>query len=439
MTYEVTCDYLFNKTANYESQGQGGYKVGLDTMRKLDEHYGQPHEHFKTIHVAGTNGKGSVSHTLSALLQVCGYKVGLYTSPHLVDFSERIRINGQPISEDYVTNFVDEGRELFDNLGATFFEITTEMAFKYFSDNHVDIAVIEVGLGGRLDSTNIINPILSVITNISLDHTNILGSSVEQIAMEKGGIIKDAVPVVVGEATEQTRPIFDALAKQADTYVTYAQDSQELIDAEFLPEDNSIYYRTTHIGEFKGSLIGAYQVNNTRTLLAAFWELVKQGYLSDATRTDSMMAIKKEVSDAFLKVCELTGLKGRWQTVRTNPTVICDIGHNVAAWENLSKQLSAIKCNHLHIVFGMLDDKDIYGVMSLLPKNATYYFTKANTKRSLPEQSVMVFGQQFNLEGQSYPSVTDAFAAAMKAADTHDCIFVGGSSYVVAEFLKSRD
>ena len=437
MTYEETCEYLFHQTANYESQGQNGYKPGLDNMQQLDEHYHSPHRSFKSIHIAGTNGKGSVSHTLAALLQVCGYKVGLYTSPHLLDFSERIRINGQPIKQDYVTSFVEEGKELFESIGATFFEITTEMAFNYFKDNDIDIAVIEVGLGGRLDSTNIITPIVSVITNVSLDHTQILGSSIEQIAMEKGGIIKDAVPVVIGEAKAGTRPIFDALAQECDAPIYYAEDDEELISAEFLPESSEIYYKTRHMGEFKGQLCGQYQIANTRTVFTTLNELVKQGYLIQATNGDTKMAIQRETSEAFLHVCDITGLQGRWQTVRNAPLVVCDIGHNVGAWENLSQQLAAVNCNQLHIVFGMVDDKDVFGVMSLLPKNAIYYFTKASTSRAMSEQSLQVMAQQMELAGMSYPTVAEAYAVALSMAGNDDFIFVGGSNYVVADFLKS--
>lgn len=440
MTYEETCDYLFNQTANYESQGAAGYKEGLDNMLKLDEHYGQPHTKFKSIHIAGTNGKGSVSHTIAAHLQVSGYKVGLYTSPHLVDFSERIRINGQPISEEYVIDFVEQGKEFFEATGSTFFEIATEMAFKYFSDNDVDIAVIEVGLGGRLDSTNIITPIISVITNVSADHTKLLGSSLEQIAMEKGGIIKDAVPVIIGEAPAEIRPIFDALATECDASVFYAEDEGEVISAEFLPDGSGIYYKTKHLGEFKGQLSGYYQPKNTRTILPVFNELGAQGYLcrTIGKNPETLMAVQKELSDTFLHVCEITGLKGRWQTVRTFPTVVCDIGHNMAAWEFLSKQLAAVKCENMHIIFGILDDKDIYNIMALLPKEATYYFTKGSTTRALPEQSVQVFGMQFGLSGECYPTVEEAYSAAMKAAGDNDFIFVGGSTYVVSDFLKAQ-
>ena len=439
MTYEETCNYLFHQTANYESQGLNGYKEGLDTMLQLDEHYEHPHTKFKSIHIAGTNGKGSVSHTIAAHLQISGYKVGLYTSPHLVDFSERIRINGQSIDEEYVCDFVDQGRDYFDSIGATFFEITTMMAFKYFCDNDVDIAVIEVGLGGRLDSTNIITPIVSVITNVSTDHTKLLGSTVEQIAREKAGIIKDAVPVIIGEAPKEIRPIFNDIAKACDASVFYAEDEGEVLSAEFLPEDGGIYYKTKHLGEFKGQLTGYYQLKNTRTILPVFAELINLGYLCRTINNpEALMAVKKELGDAFLHVCEITGLKGRWQIVRRSPTVVCDIGHNMAAWEHLSKQLEAVKCENMHIVFGILDDKDVYSIMALLPKNATYYFTKGSTKRALPEQSVQVFGMQFGLTGECYPTVEEAYSAAIRAAGNNDFIFVGGSTYVVSDFLKMK-
>ena len=440
MTYEETCDYLFNQTANYESQGQSGYKEGLETMLKLDEHFKHPHTNFKSIHVAGTNGKGSVSHTLAAHLQMCGYKVGLYTSPHLVDFSERIRINGQPIDQQYVIDFVDEDKEYFDLIGATFFEIATAMAFKYFSDKDVDIAIVEVGLGGRLDSTNIITPLISIITNVSLDHTQLLGSSLEQIAMEKAGIIKDAVPVIIGEALPEVRPIFEAVANEHDTSIFYAEDEGEVISADFLPEDSTIYYKTKHLGEFKGELCGLYQAKNTCTILSTFNELINQGYLCRTISSDeARVAVQKELSETFLHVCEITGLKGRWQTVRPFPTVVCDVGHNLAAWEYLSKQLATVECEQMHIIFGLVDDKDVYGIMSQLPPNAIYYFTKGSTKRALPEMSVQMFGQQFGLAGECYPTVAEAYEAAINAAGKNDFIFVGGSNYIVSDFLKTQD
>jgi dihydrofolate synthase/folylpolyglutamate synthase len=439
MNYAETVDYLFNKTANFEHQGQAGYKPGLETMLKLDEHFEHPHESFRSIHIAGTNGKGSVSHSIAALLQVFGYRVGLYTSPHLVDFSERIRVNGQPIAEDYVTQFVEKNKDLFDKANPSFFEIATEMAFCYFRDMDVDIAVVEVGLGGRLDSTNIITPILSVITNISLDHTQLLGASLEQIAMEKGGIIKPGIPVVIGEHTPETRMVFEALATEAKAPIHFAEDDdeKEIVSAEPQPEGGFLY-KCVHLGDFKGELSGIYQQHNTNTIMVAMHQLMDMEYICLCYDPENNRKVQEEMNYALQNVCTLTGLMGRWQKVRENPTVICDTGHNVAGWEALSKQLSELECEHLHIIFGMVDDKDIYGVMNLLPKNATYYYTKGSTKRAFPETSLKVFGDQFGLSGESYPTVAEAYKTALLKAKPNDVIFIGGSTYVVADFLKTR-
>lgn len=437
MNYTETCNYLFYKTSNFESQGKGGYKEGLDTIKALDEHYEHPHHDFKTIHVAGTNGKGSVSHTLAAILQVCGYKVGLYTSPHLADFSERIRVNGQPIDQDYVTQFVESGKDFFEEIKATFFDITTIMAFSYFQEKDVDIAIIEVGLGGRLDSTNIITPLVSVITNISLDHTQLLGASVEQIAMEKAGIIKKGIPVVIGEAIPETRMVFDAIAQEANAPIVYAEDRHSIVKATMLNEGGMLY-ETDNGMRFKSELMGKFQEKNINTVAAVCQELMILGYLCDVKIPENVALIQKEMEDALMNVCELTGLQGRWQKIQDNPTIVCDTGHNIGAWEYLSKMLSEVKCNQMHIVFGMVEDKDIYGVMSLLPKNAIYYFTKGSTKRAMSEQSLQVFGAQFELAGMCYPTVSEAIEDAMKNAQKDDFIFVGGSNYVVADFLKTR-
>ena len=271
-----------------------------------------------------------------------------------------------------------------------------------------------------------------------MDHTHILGSSAEQIAVEKGGIIKDGVPVVIGEASATIRTVFEALANEHQSPVIYAEDDKELLKAEVVSDGCGIYYTTEHMGSFKGELCGTYQIKNARTILSALSELVRQGYLCLPQSDEAKIAVQKEVSEGFLHVCQITGLRGRWETVGTQPTVICDIGHNVAAWEHLSKQLDALQCRQLHMVFGMVDDKDVYGVMSLMPKNAIYYFTRPTTKRALPELSLQVFGTQFGLEGSCYATVSEAFDAAIKAAQNNDVIFVGGSNYVVADFLKSR-
>lgn len=437
MTYEEVTEYLFSQTPNYESQGATGYKEGLETTMALDEHFGHPHKNFRSIHIAGTNGKGSVSHTIAALLQICGYRVGLYTSPHLVDFRERIRVNGTPIPEDYVVNFVESEKAFFEPLKPSFFEITTAMAFKYFSDMNVDIAVVEVGLGGRLDCTNIITPILSVITNISLDHTKLLGGTLEQIAMEKGGIIKPDVPVIIGEATPETRMVFDALAQEVGAPITYAEDEPAIIEYKALPE-GIMHYKTAYDTEFDGELMGSYQVKNTNTIVRMIGKLIEMGYFSPHDIDDNMYKGLQEMNQAFMNVTNITGLMGRWQVVRQKPMVVCDTGHNTGAWEYLSKQLEALPCHHLRIVFGMVEDKDIYSVMNLLPKNATYYYTKGSTKRAFPETSLKVFGEQFGLKGECYPTVAKAYEAALQNATSEDVIFIGGSTYVVADFLKTR-
>ena len=436
MTYQDTCDYLFNQTPNFEKQGATGYKEGLQTTLALDEHFGHPHEYYRSIHIAGTNGKGSVSHLIAAMLQICGYRVGLYTSPHLVDFRERIRVNGVPITEDYVVNFVEKEKSFFETLEPSFFEIATAMAFKYFKDMDVDIAVVEVGLGGRLDCTNIISPILSVITNISLDHTKLLGNSLAQIATEKGGIIKQGTPVVIGESNAETKAVFTNLAEEANAPIYFADEEQEIISYEYTP--NGIHYKAHHLGSFDCELRGIYQPKNMNTAVCALHRLVELGYLSDCIEPDNNEQIQSEMNRAFLNVIALTGLRGRWQTIQTSPTIICDTGHNPGAWDYLSRQLNEMKCQHLHIVFGMVEDKDIYKVLSMLPRKATYYFTKGSTKRAFPETSLKAMGENFGLKGDCYPTVSKAFKAALKCADVDDCIFVGGSTYVVADFLKSR-
>ena len=435
MTYNETCNYLYNQVPMFENLGTAGYKEGLDNSLKLDEHYGHPHRNFLTIHVAGTNGKGSCSHTLAAILQKCGYKVGLYTSPHLVDFDERIRINGCPIDHDYVVDFIQNGKAFFEPLTPSFFEVTTAMAFKYFSDKRVDIAVVEVGLGGRLDCTNIITPILSVITNISYDHMQQLGNSLEQIAMEKAGIIKRDVPVVIGEALSETRGIFEAVARETKAPIVFAEDHPEVKSVKLL--DNTIQYQTAHYGTIQGELTGLYQEKNTNTILTAVRLLEELGYMYRFNDSSKSEAKGKEIAEGFMSVCETTGLKGRWQVLSKKPLVVCDTGHNVGGWKYLSQQIAQVRCKKKHIVFGMVDDKDIEGVFNLLPKDATYYFAKAENKRAVSETVLQIIGEQHRLKGGVYPTVKEAYQAAMKEAESDDFVFIGGSTYVVADLLKN--
>ncbi|WP_028904433.1 MULTISPECIES: folylpolyglutamate synthase/dihydrofolate synthase family protein [unclassified Prevotella] len=435
MTYQETCEYLYSQLPMFERQGAGGYKEGLENSHALDEHFGHPHKKYLTIHVAGTNGKGSCAHTLSAILQMCGYKVGLYTSPHLVDFSERIRVNGQPIPEDYVVDFVEKEKPFFTPLQPSFFELTTAMAFKYFADMNVDIAVIEVGLGGRLDCTNIITPILSVITNIGMDHMQFLGNSLEEIAMEKAGIIKQHVPVVIGETTPETRQVFSTIAMEKQSPIVFAEDRQQIISASI--NTKGIEFYTKSFGIISGELNGSYQEKNANTILCAVQQLEALGYMHACKCAANTTCQNREVKQGFAHVCSLTGLKGRWMKVGDAPLTICDTGHNVPGWTYLSKQLKSVQCDHMHIVFGMVDDKDIHGVMELLPINATYYFTKASNKRAVSENVLKLYAQGLGLDGESYPDVKTAYEAAKAAADNNDFVFVGGSSYIVADLLKN--
>ncbi len=437
MNYQETCEYLFRQTPMFEHQGASAYKEGLDNTLALDEHFGHPHRAYATIHVGGTNGKGSVSHSLAAILQECGYRVGLYTSPHLVDFRERIRINGQPVSESYVVDFVESERAFFEPLHPSFFEVTTAMAFKYFRDMEVDVAVIEVGLGGRLDCTNIITPVVSVITNISFDHTQLLGDTLAKIAAEKAGIIKRGVPVVIGEANGETRPVFEAKAQEMQAPIVFAEDEPMVVSAEFKPE-GGIRYTTRIFGQIDGDLGGIYQPKNLNTLMPVLKVLTDKGYLARFEEPDNLAKFLYELKEGLGHVAEKTGLTGRWQVVRPSaPKVVCDTGHNVGGWQHLSQQLQQVQCRQMHIVFGMVDDKDIDGVLELLPKTATYYFTKADNHRAVGETKLQQQAARHGLNGMAYPTVAKAYKAALRAAAHDDFIFIGGSSYVVGDLLKT--
>ena len=435
MNYKETCEYLYNQMPMFERQGASGYKEGLSNTLALDEHLGHPHFAYKTIHVGGTNGKGSVSHTIASILQESGYRVGLYTSPHLVDFRERIRINGKPISQQYVVNFVEEHRAFFEPLHPSFFEVTTAMAFQYFKEKNIDIAVVEVGLGGRLDCTNIIQPLVSVITNISFDHTQFLGDTLAKIAGEKAGIIKRGTPVVIGETNAETRPVFEAKAREMDAPIIFAEDHPQVISAETRAE-GGMHYHLKEMGEMNGDLGGIYQKQNMNTVLFALEELRKQGYLASTFEGLTYQRCRLELEKGVNHVAENTGLMGRWQIVNQIPKVVCDTGHNVGGWQYLSRQLATVQCQQMHIVFGMVDDKDIDKVLDLLPKHAKYYFTKAQTKRALSETIVAEKAKTHGLEGEAYPTVNEAYKAAYRSASANDFIFVGGSSYVVGDFLK---
>ena len=400
MNYKETLEYLFVKTPAFQQKGESAYKPGLANVMELDDFYGNPHKNFKTIHIAGTNGKGSVSHTLAAILQSAGYKVGLYTSPHLKDFSERIRVNGKPISEQYVIDFVHEADEIIGKLNPSFFEITTMMAFTYFKHENVDVAVIETGLGGRLDSTNIISPVLSVVTNVSFDHVNLLGNTLEKIAFEKAGIIKKGIPAVVGEMPNELRPIFTEKTEK----VVFAEDN-----------DASDY-------EFE--LKGYCQEKNKKTILAAA-ELLKNEF----------NITEENIVEGLKNVVELTSLMGRWQKLSSAPLAIADTGHNVAGMQYIVSQIADIKADNKRLVIGMVGDKDITSMLNLLPKDAIYYFCNAQIPRALPAEELKAKASEFGLKGNAYPSVAEALEAAKRDASTSDFIFVGGSNFTVAEII----
>lgn len=425
MTYEETIEYLFNSAPLFQHVGKDAYKEGLDNTHQLDAHFNHPHQKFKTIHVAGTNGKGSCSHTLAAILQSAGYKVGLYTSPHLVDFRERIRVNGVPVSKEHVINFVSQHQSFFEPLHPSFFELSTAMAFNYFAEEQVDIAVIEVGLGGRLDCTNIIHPDMCVITNISFDHVQFLGDTLSKIASEKAGIIKPGIPVVIGESTPETKPVFTQKALQEGAPIHFAEEEQLLISNSINAQGKRIY-QTQDYANLEGELGGLCQIKNTNTLLSAIRVLQETGY-----------NIKEShVRDGFAHVCSITGLMGRWQKLQERPTMICDTGHNKAGIQYIVEQLSLQTYQRLHIVMGMVNDKDISGVLAMLPKEATYYFTKASVSRALNEKEVQRLAGEAGLKGETYPSVRKAVEAAQASATPEDFIFVGGSTFIVADLMS---
>ena len=405
MVYQDTLKWMFSQLPMYQRQGKSAFKNDLSNTLKLSHHLGNPEKDFKSVHVAGTNGKGSTSHMLASVLQEAGFKVGLYTSPHLKDFRERIKINGKPVSKQFVTSFIKRNRTFFENHSLSFFEMTVGMAFEYFSKENIDIAVIEVGLGGRLDSTNIITPEVSVITNIGLDHTQFLGNTLEAIAYEKAGIIKPNIPVVIGETQLETKAVFEAIAKKNNSNITFAD--KESVD---IP---------------KSDLIGNYQSKNIRTVLQTIKELQQIGY--DIS--------KDQIEKGLLHVVKNTGLMGRWQQIHSSPKVICDTGHNREGLKYVMDQISKEHFDALHIVFGVVNDKDLNSIIHLLPKQATYYFCKPDMPRGLDAHILRQFFSDHQLRGEAYNSVKEAYQAALSLGKPNDFIFVGGSTFVVAEII----
>ena len=406
MNYQETTNWMFNQLPMYQLQGASAYKKDLTNAYLLVKHLGNPQDKLKCIHVAGTNGKGSTSHMLASILQQAGYKVGLYTSPHLKDFRERIKINGQDIPEEFVTDFINEHKIFFESNDMSFFEMTVGLAFDYFAKEKVDIAVIEVGMGGRLDATNIITPLLSVITNIGLDHTQFLGNTLAAIAFEKAGIIKPNIPVIIGEYTHDTHPVFVAKAKECDSEIYFAAD----LISETYPSD----------------LIGDYQIHNKKTVLQAITVLNSQNEFT--ITADNILS-------GLLNVVKNTGLQGRWQQLNAYPKVICDTAHNKEGLEIVLNQIQKEDFNTLHIVLGVVNDKNLDEILPLFPKKAIYYFCKPNIPRGLDAEILKQKAATFNLKGEVYNSVSVAYQNAIKNATTSDFVYIGGSTFVVAEIL----
>lgn len=435
MNYQQTLDYLYSQLPMFTRDGASAFKKDLTNTLELCKRLGDPHNKFKSVHIAGTNGKGSTSHMLAAILQTAGYKTGLYTSPHLRDFRERIRINGEMISEDHVIDFVKDHRQDFEDIRPSFFEMTVAMAFDAFAKAKVDIAIIEVGLGGRLDSTNIITPLLSIITNIGWDHMNMLGDTLPLIAAEKAGVIKPGIPVIIGEYQPEVADVFINKAKTENVPISFASeewllkpeagsrksnDDSEYLEFEVQKKDSRL--KTL---DLKLDLPGTYQLKNVKTVLSAVEELRHQGFaISD-----------EQVKTALSQVKKLTSLHGRWETLSYHPLTICDTGHNPEGITEVLKNIESTPHENLHIVMGVVNDKDISKILAMLPKHATYYFCKPDIPRGLGAELLQQKSEDFGLHGEIYVSVKAALKAAQSQADKNDLVFVGGSTFVVAEIV----
>lgn len=426
MMYEETIDYLFTRLPMFSRIGAAAIKKDLHNTIALCEALDNPYTHFKSIHIAGTNGKGSVSHMLAAILQTAGYKTGLYTSPHLHDFRERIKVNGEMISKEFVINFTQEIQPLIEELEPSFFEITVAMAFEYFKQQKVDVAVIEVGLGGRLDSTNIITPELSIITNIGWDHMNLLGDSLEEIAFEKAGIIKQAIPVVVGETLPETKPVFEEKASMMEAplhfaYNEFSVTGKKTVDHQLVVDVRDRKTKTDF--NYTLDLPGGYQTKNILTVLSSVRQLQEQGWKISEEDIQTALASSKKIN----------GLHGRWEVIHEHPTVVMDVGHNEDGVKQIVAQLNESSYNKLHIVIGMVKDKEIEKVLALLPKDAQYYFTKAHIPRALPEADLHAKALAFDLNGETFDDVNAAIASALQRATNDDLILVCGSVFLVGE------
>lgn len=430
MTYTETLDILYHSLPVFQHIGGSAYKPGFDNIVALEQELGEPHRRFRSVHVAGTNGKGSVSHMLAAVLQAAGYRTGLFTSPHLKDFRERIKVNGQMISEEEVVNFVEQYREAIDRIQPSFFEITTAIAFDYFAREQVDVAVIEVGMGGRLDSTNVIRPLASVITNISWDHAQFLGDTLEKIAGEKAGIIKEMTPVVIGESQIESQLTFITRAKECSAPILFADQLYRVVDRQYVGVNQQQFTIESRLdGEtfaLTVDLLGDYQRKNILTVLTTLDVLNGSGGLT---------LPREVVVEGLASAAATTGLSGRWQVVDRAPLTVCDTGHNEGGLREIVAQIARQHYRKLYMVLGFVADKDLDKVLPLLPKEAHYLFTRAGIERALDEKLLAERAAAYGLLGEMLPNVTAAVKRARELASPEDMIYIGGSTFIVAEFL----
>ena len=428
MTYADALHYLYEQLPMFSRIGAAAYKNDLSNTKQLCAELNDPQTKFKSIHIAGTNGKGSVSHMLAAILQTAGYKTGLYTSPHLKDFRERIKVNGEQCSKDFVIEFTKKVKPQIEKLQPSFFEVTVAMAFDYFAQQQVDIAIIETGLGGRLDSTNIIMPELSVITNIGYDHMNLLGDTLEKIAYEKAGIIKKNIPVIIGESINETRPVFQSSAKQKNAPLIFAQDDFYLQDFSYKHQELKAEVVDKKKDEhhiYSLDLPGVYQTKNIITVLETIHQL----------RLKNWKLKQRDVDTGLKKVKQLTGLHGRWEKIKDKPTVILDVAHNIDGIKQLTEQLELVSYDALHIIIGFVKDKDVSNILSLFPKTANYYFTKAQIPRAMNENDLARLAMQSDLHGKSFKEINIALKEALTHAGKNDLILICGSVFLVGEVI----
>jgi dihydrofolate synthase/folylpolyglutamate synthase len=429
MTYPQTLDYLFSRLPMFQRVGAAAYKANLDNTISICKALGNPEKKIKCVHVAGTNGKGSSSHMLAAILQQAGYKTGLYTSPHLIDFRERIKINGKLIPKTDVVKFVENYKTIFEDIEPSFFEWTVGLAFHYFAEQEVDVAIIEVGLGGRLDSTNVIKPQCCLITNIGFDHVNLLGNTLPLIAAEKAGIIKEKIPVVISQTQLEVLSVFNTKAQSVKAPITFADKQYKVLSHDF--QDGllciELLEKTTNKAQlYKLDLTGTYQIKNLQGVLTCINSLKQKGFLIE----------EENILVALQHVKKLTGLMGRWQIISEKPLIIADTGHNEDGIKEVVKNIERYSYKKLHMIIGVVNDKDVTTILKLLPKNAIYYFCKANIPRALPEKELFELAKQHDLKGKKFNSVSMALSEAKKQAKSDDLIFIGGSTFTVADALQ---